>query len=112
MKKITTERSDIAFYVKIAVVLSATPEAKTRARQIVCSHSPDILEKAAENGKVDAPDCATSEIEENVKFIREHVISSVPALILPDGSINEGFLDAPTLLARIDTAAKSGKRKQ
>ena len=112
MKKITAERSDVAFYVKIAAVLSATPEAKTKARQIVCSHSLNVMEKATENGPVEAADCGTSEIEENLKFIHEHVIGSVPAFIFPDGSISEGFLDAPTLLARIETAAKNGKKKQ
>jgi hypothetical protein len=112
MKKIAAERSDITFYVKVAPVLDASPEAQKRARQIVCSQSAEALEKAMEGKPVESPDCPTSEIEENLKFVREHGISGVPAIVLPDGSVSEGFLDAPSLVARIDAAAKNGKSKR
>jgi thiol:disulfide interchange protein DsbC len=106
MKKITAERDDVAFYVKVSVIINVNPETEKKARKIVCSRSLAVLEAAEEKKPIDAPDCPTREVEENIKFAREKGISSVPAIIFPDGSVNEGFLDAARLISRIEEARK------
>ena len=107
MKKITAERDDIAFYIKVTALITITPETKKKARQIVCSRSFEVLQGAMEKKPVTAPDCPTSEVDENIKFMEENGIGGVPAIVFPDGSINEGFLDAARLLARIEEARKT-----
>ena len=109
MKKIIAERDDIAFYVKVSVIINVNPETEKKARKIVCSRSFAVLEAAEDKRPIDVPDCPTREVEENIRFMSENGIGSVPAIIFPDGSINEGFLDAARLISRIGEAQKRVK---
>jgi len=90
------ERRDIAFYVKM-FPLKIHPGAYEKAKAIVCEKSFALLEDAFEKRELPKPKCETSAVDENTKLAEKLGISGTPALILPDGKIVRGYLDAKTL---------------
>ena len=103
MKKITAERTDITFFLKL-MLLRREPEQYQVAKSITCSKSIKALEDAFEGKPVPNQECASTELDKNIAFTEQNGINAVPAIILPDGSIQPGFLEAPALIARIDEA--------
>jgi hypothetical protein len=103
MKKIIAERPDIAFFLKL-MLLRREPEQYQVAKSITCSKSIKALEDAFDGKPVPKQECASAELDNNITFTEQNGISAVPAIILPDGSIQPGFLEAPALIARIDEA--------
>jgi len=101
MKKVTQERKDIAFYIKM-FPLKIHPGAYDKAKTIVCENSLTLLENAFEKKQLPAPKCKTSVIDENVKLAEKLGISGAPTLIMPDGRVISGYKDANTLKELID----------
>lgn len=113
MKKVVAKRLDIAFYLKL-FPLKMHKDAYWKSKSIVCSKSIKLLEDNFENKPVPKTDCSTSEIDENIKFAETNGISGTPTMILPDGSIHQGTIEADKLIGLIDNAAKhkAGKGKK
>lgn len=109
MKTIVAKRPDIAFYIKV-FLLNPTAQSRKTATGIVCSKSDAALENAYQKKTAPNQECATKEIDENLKFADENSINSAPALIFPDGIVHFGFLDAAALEKRIDKATGKEKR--
>ena len=101
MKKIIEERKDIAFFIKL-FPLKIHPGAYEKSKAIVCEKSLTLLEDAFAKKPLSKPNCETSVIDENIKLAEKLGISSLPALILPDGRVLPGYKDAKTLLNLID----------
>ena len=101
MKKVTQERKDIAFYIKM-FPLKIHPGAYDKAKAIVCENSLALLENAFEKKQLPAPKCKTSVIDENIKLAEKLGISGAPTLIMPDGRVISGYKDANTLKESID----------
>jgi protein-disulfide isomerase len=99
MKKIIERRQDIAFYLKLFALVSTDPQT---VKSIACAKSLSMLEDGYERKPVPKQECQSSEVDDNMKFARENAISSAPALIFPDGTIQLGYSDAPQLEKRID----------
>ncbi len=97
MKKIIEERKDIAFFIKL-FPLKIHPGAYEKSKAIVCEKSLTLLEDAFAKKPLSKPNCETSVIDENIKLAEKLGISSLPALILPDGRVLPGYKDAKTLL--------------
>jgi thiol:disulfide interchange protein DsbC len=108
MKTIITRRPDIVFFVKL-FLLNPNAENRKVATGIVCSRSMALLEDAFEKKNVPVQECTTKEIDENDAFAAARGITSAPALIFPDGTVQFGYLDAAMLEKRIDQGA--GKTK-
>ncbi len=100
MKKITEERKDIAFFIKF-FPLKSHPMAYQKAKAIVCEKSLSLLEDAHSGKPLPEPKCDTTAIDESTKLAEKLGISSVPALIFPDGRLMPGYKDAKTLLGLI-----------
>jgi thiol:disulfide interchange protein DsbC len=100
MKKITEERKDIVFYIKM-FPLKSHPAAYDKAKAIVCEKSLALLEDAHANKPIPKPACETSAVDESIKLGEKLGLSSVPALIFPDGRVMPGYKDAKTLLGLI-----------
>lgn len=97
MKKITEERKDIAFYIKM-YPLKSHPEAYKKAKAILCEKSLVLLEDAFDKKALPEPKCETTAVDENIKLAEKLGISSTPTLILPDGRVLPGYKDAKTLI--------------
>jgi hypothetical protein len=111
MKKVVLDRPDIVFYLKLSL-LRMEPVLYQKSKDIVCSKSVKYLEDAFEKKSVPHVECPSKEIDENMKFMEEHGITGVPALIFPDGSIQSGYMESAPLIKKIDdTVAGSAAKK-
>jgi thiol:disulfide interchange protein DsbC len=97
MKKIVEERKDIAFYIKL-FPLRIHLEAYEKSKAIVCENSLALLEEAFDKKPLPKPKCETPVVDENIKLAEKLGISSLPALILPDGRVILGYRDSKTLI--------------
>ena len=108
MKIVAAKRPDIAFYLKVFTMVSRDPKV---AKSIVCNKSLAMLEDAFAKKPVPEQDCASKEIDDNMKFVEEHGIDAAPALIFPDGTLQLGYSDAADLEKKIDEAMKNRKKE-
>jgi thiol:disulfide interchange protein DsbC len=102
LKKIIEKRSDIAFLLKL-YPLPMHPDAYDKSRTIVCEKSVKLLEDAFAGKKLAAPKCPSKEVDENIKLAKELGITGTPTLILPDGRVVPGYVDADTLLQLLES---------
>ena len=91
------ERKDIAFFLKM-FPLANHPEAYEKSKSIVCEKSITLLEDAFEKKPVPKQNCGTPVVDENVKLAQKLGITSVPMVILPNGTLLPGYKDAKTLI--------------
>jgi thiol:disulfide interchange protein DsbC len=106
IKKVAEKRPDVVFFLKVFAVVNPDPQ---NAKSIVCARSLAMLEDAFEHKPVARQECQSTEVEDNTRFTQENGITGVPALILPDGSLQIGYLEATQLENRIDEAAGKAK---
>jgi thiol:disulfide interchange protein DsbC len=102
MKKIIEERKEIAFYIKMFPLVRIHPGAYEKAKAIACEKSVALLEDAYGGKPLPKPKCETTVIDENIRLAERLGISSLPALVLPDGRVVSGYKDAKTLIPLID----------
>ena len=110
------QRIDIAFYVKL-FPLRGHKDAYWKSKSIVCNKSLQFLEDNFERKLIPKVECATKEIDENLKFGEKNGITGTPTMILPDGSVYSGLTDADKLVGMIDEAytnslTKTGNHKK
>lgn len=111
LKKVIAQRMDIAFYLKLYPLKMHT-DAYWKSKSIVCNRSLKLLEDNFENKGIQKSDCSTKEIDENIKIAEKNGITGTPTIILPDGSIYSGFIDAEKLITLVDEAfSRSGNKK-
>ncbi|MBI5561352.1 MAG: DsbC family protein [Deltaproteobacteria bacterium] len=103
VKKILETRKDIAFYVKM-LPLPIHPNAYAKSKAIVCNKSAaDLLADAMADRELPKSTCDTKELDNNIKLAEELGIHGTPGIILPDGRLIPGYVQAETLLNLIDT---------
>ena len=100
MKKIVDERKDIAFYLK-PFPFKNDLEGYQKSKSIVCEKSLTLLDDAYAQKPLPKPNCETAAVDENIKLAQKLGITSVPTLILPDGTLIRGAIDAKTLISLI-----------
>lgn len=101
IKKIVAKRSDLAFYIKM-YPLAMHPGAYEKSKAIVCQKSPKLLDDAFAGKKLPKAECATDEIDNNIKLAEELGITGTPAMILPDGRLVPGYVSGDVLLGILD----------
>ncbi|MBS1235160.1 MAG: protein disulfide bond isomerase, DsbC/DsbG-like, one heme-binding site [Nitrospirae bacterium] len=101
MKKVIKERKDIAFYIKL-YPLPMHKDAYAKAKAIVCEKSLSLLEDAFERKPLPAPKCESTAIDDNIKLAQKLGITGTPAIIMPDGRLIPGYLEADALIKQID----------
>ena len=103
MKKVIEKRKDIAFYI-ILYPLPMHKEAYDKSKAIVCEKSLAMLEDAFARKTLPKPSCETKLIDENIKLAEKLGINGTPAIILPNGGLVSGALDADALIKQIEAA--------
>ena len=104
IKKVTEKRKDIAFYIKLMPLVRLHPDAYKKSKSIVCNKSLTLLEDNFAKKPIPEPNCEAKEIDENMKLGEELGIFGTPTAIMPDGSVQEGLLEADKLVERIDSS--------
>ena len=101
MKKVITERRDIAFYI-ILYPLPMHKDAYDKAKAILCEKSLDLLDAAFEKKPLPKPSCDTKAVDENLKLAEKLGITGTPAVIFPDGTLIPGAMEADAIIRQID----------
>ncbi len=101
LKKVLAKRKDIVFYIKL-YPLSIHPDAYKKSKTILCKRSVELLEDAFAGKSLPEPDCPAKEVDENIKLAKELKIKGTPAIILPDGRLVPGYVNADILVGLID----------
>ncbi len=96
MKKVIEERKDIAFYIKL-YPLKVHPGAYEKAKAIECQKSLALLEDAYDQKPIPPPTCEATIIDENMRLAEKLEINSLPTLILPNGKMIPGYIEADSL---------------
>ncbi|MBI5327509.1 MAG: DsbC family protein [Deltaproteobacteria bacterium] len=103
IKKILKERKDIAFYIKL-YPLDIHPDAYEKSKSIICNKkSVKLLDDAFAGKKLPKSDCATKEVDENIKLGKSLGIGGTPTIIFPDGRLLPGYMEGPALLKMLET---------
>jgi thiol:disulfide interchange protein DsbC len=113
IKKVVTQRMDIAFYLKL-LPLKIHPDAYWKSKSIVCEKSLRLLEENFEKKPIPRSECDKAEPDNTVKFAEKNGISGTPTMVLPDGSLYQGPIEADKLIKLIDDSSKAaaGKKKK
>lgn len=101
MKKVIKERKDIAFFIKL-YPLPMHKDAYAKAKAIVCEKSLSLLDDAFEKKPLPTPKCETTVIDDNIKLAQKLGITGTPAIIMPDGRLIPGYLEADALIKQIE----------
>lgn len=103
MKEIVSRRKDIAFYIKLFPLEQLHPQAYNKAKAIVCEKSLKLLDDAFTGKPISSPTCETDQIDRNIELASSLGISGTPTLILKDGQIVPGYLEADRLIEIVDS---------
>jgi thiol:disulfide interchange protein DsbC len=105
MEKVLKERKDIAFYI-LLFPLAMHKDAYWKSKSIVCNRSLKMLEDAFAKKEIPKPECDTKEIDTNMKVAESLGITGTPALVLPDGRVHTGMMQAKQLIDFINGVPK------
>lgn len=105
IKEIAAKRKDIAFYIKL-YPLDMHPQAYEKAKAILCENSFEMLDAAFEGKEVPKAKCDTKEVDRNIETAKKLGIRGTPGIVLPDGRLVPGYVEAGVLLELIDNPPK------
>ncbi len=105
MKIIRKARKDIVFFIKL-LPLKTHPSAYKKAKAIVCQRSMRMLERALDGKSIPEPTCETTEIDDNIDLAERMGITGTPTVILPDGGVEAGIMNAEQLMNLIIAAGE------
>lgn len=78
-------------------------DAYETSKSIICSADPlKTLEEAFAHKELPKSSCPTTIVDDNLKLGQKLGINGTPALIMPNGSLVSGALDADSLMKEID----------
>jgi thiol:disulfide interchange protein DsbC len=107
MKKVISTRKDIAFYLKL-FPLKMHPDAFWKSQSILCSGSLDMLEENYLKKPIPRPACDGTGIDKNIQAAAVLGITGTPTLVLPDGLVLSGTMNASALIDLIMQHIKKG----
>ena len=99
IKKAAAKDPDVAFLV---MPYPRNPNDKATHRKcqaVVCAKSEKMLDDAFAGKEVPAPTCKTDAVDETIRLAERLKIQGTPTMILPDGRMVSGSMEADALLA-------------
>lgn len=111
LKKVVEKRKDIAFYLKLYPLTQLHPKAYDKSKTILCKKSLALLEDVFKGKEIPAPDCDSKEVDENIKLAAELGIKGTPAMVLPNGNVRPGYIDADSIINIVDDKKIESKKK-
>jgi thiol:disulfide interchange protein DsbC len=99
IKQVVAKDPEVAFFVRV-YSRNNNPASVEKARSIVCGkkESAKLLEDAFDGKKLPAAQCKTDAVEETAKLAGKLGIQGTPAMVLPDGRLVNGYMQADALL--------------
>jgi protein-disulfide isomerase len=82
------------------------PDAYWKSKTIVNKNSLQLLEDSYESKPIPKPEMETDEIDNNIRLGTELGISGTPTLIMPDGLMVGGLIDADTIIELVFNSSK------
>lgn len=102
---ILDERKDIVFFIKL-LPLKSHPSAYKKAKAIVCERSLRMLQRALSGKSIPEPTCETTEVDDTIDLAERMGIKGTPTVILPDGGVESGIMNAEQLTNLIVAAGE------
>jgi len=98
IKQVVARDPEVAFYVRV-YSRNNNPKSVEKARSIVCGKkdSAKLLDDAFAGKKLPAAKCKTTAVEETAGLARKLGITGTPAMVLPDGRVISGYMQADAL---------------
>lgn len=99
IKKVVAQEPDVAFFVRV-YSRNNNPQSVQKALSIVCGKkdAAKLLEDAFAGKKLPAAKCKTDAVEKTAKLAEQMGIQGTPAMVLPDGRLIGGYMQADALL--------------
>jgi thiol:disulfide interchange protein DsbC len=101
IKKAAGKDADAAFYVMPYPRNGKDKATYRKCLAVVCSKSEKFLDDAYAGKELPAPSCKSSAVDETMKLADRLKIQGTPTMILPDGRMVSGYMEAEALLALI-----------
>ena len=105
-----SQRSDIAFYLKMMPLVELHPQAYDKSKAFVCEPSNEkaikMLEDAYARMSIPPATCETDVIDETLRLAQTLGINGTPTIFFSDGSRASGALKAEQLMQLIDQKAQ------
>ena len=99
IKQVVARDPGVAFFVRV-YSRNNNPASIRKALSIVCGkkESAKLLDDAFAGKELPPGDCKTNAVEETATLARKLGIQGTPAIVLPDGRLISGYLEADALL--------------
>jgi len=107
LRKLEKIAPDVAIYVMLDP-LPMHPRAYDKARVVLETNTQEILDMAFTGKELPKPvvDDSKKRIDANIKFAKAIGVSGTPTMIMPDGKLNAGVMDAETLKKLLEESGK------
>ena len=106
MKKVITQRDDIAFYIKMLPLAQLHPEAYDKSKTIMCADTNEqslkLLEDVYAKKTIAKPTCDTDVVDVSLALAERLGISGTPAIIFENGKMVGGAIGAEDIIKIID----------
>jgi len=109
MKLVVEKRKDVAFFIKM-LPLKMHPDARRKAKAIICSKSAEMLQDSLDDKPVPDPTCETDQVEKNEALAQQLGVGSTPTLVLPDGRVMPGYKPADKILELLAEVPKKAEK--
>jgi thiol:disulfide interchange protein DsbC len=101
IKKAAAKDADVAFLVMPYPRNRNDKATYGKCLAVVCSKSEKLLDDAYAGKELPAPSCKSGAVDETMKLADRLKIQGTPTMILPDGRLISGYMEADALLALI-----------
>lgn len=107
LRKLEKIAPDVAIFVMLDP-LPMHPRAYDKARVVLETNTQEILDMAFSGKEVPKPvmDDSKKRIDANINFAKASGVSGTPTMVMPDGKLNAGVMDAETLKKMLDESGK------
>jgi thiol:disulfide interchange protein DsbC len=99
IKKAAGKDADTAFYVMPYPRNRNDKATYNNCLAVVCAKSEKLLDDAYAGRKLPAPSCKSTAVDETMRLADRLKIQGTPTMILPDGRLIGGYMEADALLA-------------
>jgi len=99
IKKAAAKEADTAFYVMPYPRNARDKATYRKCLSVVCAKSVKLLDDAYAGKELPAPSCRSDAVDETMKLAGRLKIRGTPTMILPDGRMVSGFMEADAVLA-------------
>jgi thiol:disulfide interchange protein DsbC len=99
IKKAAAKDADVAFLVMPYPRNSKDKATYAKCLAVVCSKSEKVLDDAFSGKEVPAAACKSDGVDETIRLANRLQVRGTPSMILPDGRLISGYMEAEALLA-------------